>query len=47
MTTQPLFPCQQKAIARLVKGEPVYLAFDMGLGKRNCETVISGKARRP
>ena len=31
--SQPLFPCQEKAIARLVNGEPVYLAFDMGLGK--------------
>jgi len=33
MTAQPLFPCQEKAIARLVEGVPTYLAFDMGLGK--------------
>jgi SWI/SNF-related matrix-associated actin-dependent regulator of chromatin subfamily A-like protein 1 len=46
--TQPLFPCQEKAIARIVKGEPVYLAMDMGLGKSRTfiEAVKQRKASR-
>lgn len=31
--TVPMFPCQQDAATRLVNNEPIYLAFDMGLGK--------------
>jgi len=42
--TLPLFPCQQQAIARLVAGEPVYLAMDMGLGKSR--TFIEAVKRR-
>lgn len=44
MTTPPLFPCQENAAARLAKGEPIYLAFDMGLGKSR--TFIEAAKRR-
>jgi len=46
--TAALFPCQQQAVARLVRGEPVYLAMDMGLGKSRTfiEAVKQRNAQR-
>src|SRR5436190_10552430 len=44
MNVPALFPHQEKAALRMAKGEPVYLGFDMGIGKSR--TFIEAANRR-
>lgn len=46
--SEPLYPFQRDTIARLVKGGPIFVALEMGLGKSRCaiEAAVQLDAQR-